>query len=196
MKNIIKNIYLFSILGVIFMLNSYGCADHFKYAKFSGKEPELNITIDYISSWLHREHKQIDNRYASVVFFENIQNNNYKAKMAVTISDNLKSEASLSNLEEMVNDLVAKRLKFKDAKLLSTAKAVIFGSDAREAVFTYKAMSKFYSKDAKLMPVKERIFIFKRGDKHYLLRYENSLEEFDKYNPAFTHIVKTISIND
>ena len=53
-------------------------------------------------------------------------------------------------------------------------------------------MNRLYSADAKLIPVKERVFIFKRGYKHYLLRYENSLKEFDKYNSAFTHIVKTL----
>lgn len=176
------------------MLSNYGCADRFKYAQFSSKDPELNITLDYISSWLYREHRGVSNRYVSVVFFENEKNSNYKARMAVTVSDGLKSEIKLSTIEEMTDDLVAKRLKFKDAKLLLKAKTVLLGLEAREIIFTYKAINKLYDKDAKLISVKERIFIFKRGDKHYLLRYENYLKEFDKYNSAFTHMIKTMRL--
>jgi len=196
MKHITNKICLFLLIGVICMLNNYGCTGGFQYAQYFSKDPELNIIIDYIPNWLYREHRDAQNGYASVLFFENREDKNYKAKIAITMKNGLKTEIKLSDIEAITDDLVTKRLKFKDAKLLSRSKTMLLGYEAREVLLSYKAMDKIYSTDAKLIPVKERILIFKKDDKLCLLRYENREEEFDKFNKAFDHIIKTLRFKD
>jgi N-glycosylase/DNA lyase len=196
MRHITNKIYLFLLIGVICMLNSYGCTGNFKYAQYSSKDPELNIVIDHIPNWLYREHRDVQNGYASVLFFENRKDKNYKARITVTIRNDSKTGVQPVTIEAITDDLVTKRLKFKDAKLLSRSKTMFLGLEARDIILSYKAMDKIYSTDAQLIPVKERIVIFKRGDKSCLLRYENTEQEFDKFSKAFNHIAKSLKFKD
>lgn len=196
MKPITNKICLFLLIGVICMLNSYGCTGGFKYAQYSSKEPELNIVIDYIPDWLYREHRGAQSSYVSVLFFENRKDKNFKAKIVITVRDSSKIEIKPVTIEAMTDDLVTKRLKFKDAKLFLRLKTMFLGLETSDILLSYKAMDKLYSTDAKLISVKERIVIFKRGEKFYLLRYENTEQEFDKFSKAFSHIIKTLRFKD
>ncbi|MFA5118967.1 MAG: hypothetical protein WC695_09015 [Candidatus Omnitrophota bacterium] len=196
MKPTINNVYLFLLIGVMCMVNNYGCTGgSLRYEQYIGKNQELNIGIDYISQWLYRENKDLQKGYASVVFFEDSKGENYKPKIAITAQDLSKIDV-LETLEALTDDLVKKRLKFKDAKLLSRSKADVMGLDAREILLSYKAMDKIYSVDAKLIPVKEKIIIFMKPGKAYSLRYENTEQGFDRFSKAFDHMVKTFKFND
>jgi len=42
--------------------------------------------------------------------------------------------------------------------------------------------------------VKERVVVFVKGDRAYYLDYENSAKNFNKYDKAFTHIIKSLIV--
>jgi len=191
-----KKLFLFLMIGVICMFNSYGCGRGIKYAEYICKDPELNITMDYIEGWLHREHRGINDNYVSVLFLENRKDKNFKAKISVTAKNISKIEVMPLSVDAVLDDTIGRRLKFKNAKLLSKSKISFLNVEAREILLSYKALDKLYSIDNKLIPVKERIIIFSRGNVYYLLRYENAENEFDKFSGAFSHVIKTIKFKD
>lgn len=192
MKTTINRFYIFLLSGVICMLNSCSYVDGFKYARYSGKDPELNLTVDYISNWISREHKGPNNSYVSVLFFEDTKDKDFKARMVVTVSGILQNDVKPLSLDEKADNLVTGRLKFKDANLLSKSKTILYGLEAMDIVMGYKAMNKLNSTDGKLIPVKEKMVIFNKNNKLYFLRYEGSLADFNKYLPAFTHMLKSL----
>ena len=99
---------------------------------------------------------------------------------------------SFPTIEGVKEDLVKKRFYFKDPKLLSTSKIKLFGQEAIELIFSYRALDSFERRNAKFAATKERVVIFERNNKFYIVRYENIADDFDKYSKAFTHIVKSI----
>lgn len=190
MKIILNKFFVCLLLGVISMLNLFGCFSNLKYEKYSSKDPELNITMDYISGWLFSEHRGSYGSYAQVIFYEpESKDKTLKAGIVVTAN---KIEPAFPTIKEFSDDLITKRLKFKDAAVLLKSKIELIGTEAINIELSYKTLDKLYGKDAKLVPVKEKIVVFKRNDKFYVVRYENTEEEFTKFYNAFNRIIKTL----
>jgi hypothetical protein len=87
-------------------------------------------------------------------------------------------------------------LKFKDGKSLGKTKVRLPAGEAMDISFSFKAMDKLYSIDAKLTPVVERMIILKNGDRFYTVRYQSREEVFDKYGKDFSHMIRSLRFKD
>ncbi|MBM3251363.1 MAG: hypothetical protein FJZ11_01090 [Candidatus Omnitrophica bacterium] len=185
------------ITGVIIMLIGSGCFSQFKYEKYSSKDPSLGINIKYIAGWKFHEQKGAYGSFAQVVFHEpDRKDKTIKASMSVTVEDSSKVKFSPTDLKGMEEDLLGKRMKLPEARVVSSARKNFLGVAAKDIGLTYRAPDKVYSLDAKLVPLQERIIIFKKDDKFYTVKYQNTPEDFAKFNQAFNHITKTLKIKD
>jgi hypothetical protein len=178
------------------MVSLYGCANSFKFERYASKNPEMNIAIDYIAGWYHKEHRGDNNSYVGVVFYENRKGNVPKALIGLTIKKSSKVKVQYHTLEEFADNLLSKRLKFKEARVLSKTKVQLSGVEAISIELTYKSVDQLYVVEPKLISMQERVILFKRNDKFYTLRYENTTQEFSKFAKAFTRISASIKFND
>ena len=187
-------IYLF--VGVMVMINANGCSSEVRLDKYSSKDPALNISMNYISGWRYNECRCSYDSYAQVLFYPFGGKNKSLAVMVVTVKNSSKISLSPLNLETVVDDLLAKRMKFKDAAVLSKSNIQFLNMPATSIELTYKTLENFLNVHSKLIPVKEKIIVFKKGENFYFLRYQNSAVEFDKYSKAFDRILKTFRFKD
>lgn len=186
-------IVIFLVIGVIFMLGYYSWSGGLRYDRYSSKDPELNIKMDYISGWSYSESRGSYGSYAQVQFIEpRRKDKNLSASMVVTVKRSSKIKFQPQTIKGMEDNLLEKRLQFENAKVVSKSKTKLLGIEAIDIELAYKTLDKDDSIDAKLIPVRERIVIFKRGDRFYTLRYNNTEEEFKKFDRAFTHCIKTL----
>ena len=175
------------------MIMRYGSFDNVKYEEYSSKDPELNITMDYILGWRYSEHRGSYNSYAQVQFY-GLKEKDFAPSMVVTVEHSSKVKFKPLTVEGMADDLITKRMKLKDAKVLSRSKMKLLGSQAMDIALTYKMLDKLYATDPKFIPFKERVVIFRKQDKFYTLRYMNPEEEFKKFDKAFYHCIKTLKL--
>jgi hypothetical protein len=187
-----KGNFLFFLTGVMIMLNGYGCAGESQYTSYSGKDPALNLSVDCISGWVSQEHKDAERGLVSLLFFRDEKGTGYKPKMSLILKQGTLLEILPADADSMANDLIQKRSKFKNAKLLSNTRTKVLGLEARQILISYQAMDNIYAFNAKPLPVKERIVVFKKGDAFCLLRYENKEQDFDKFESAFSRMVKSL----
>lgn len=188
-----KNFLIFLMIGVITMMNFFGCSQKLKYENFSRQDAELNLSLDYPAGWLAKEHR--GSNYLQVIFAEpKRQDKIFKAAIIVTI----KEEPPAMTLEAVAGDLLQKRRQFKESKLLGKSKKRLpnLNTEVVELLLSYRTLERLYQykKDAKIIPLKERIALFKEGAKIYTVTYLNTREEFNRFNPAFTHSLKTLKI--
>jgi hypothetical protein len=197
-ENIMKGIEkIFFVIGVISMVTFYGCSGNLKYEKYSGKDAELNVAMDYISGWMFSESRGAKGSYAQVTFYEpERKDKSIKAGIVFMVQEAAQLKLASMNVETFAGDLLEKRKKLQDMKVLSRSKAKALGQDAVVFVITYKMLDKFYSTDARLTPIREKIVLVKAGNKFYTIRYQNMDKEFSVFNAAFDHIVKTIRFKD
>ncbi|MDD5669097.1 MAG: PsbP-related protein [Candidatus Omnitrophica bacterium] len=175
------------------MTNLNGCTPHLTFETYSSKDPEINLSMQYISGWQSSEHRGSNNSYAQVLFYEKASSEKQlSAIIAVTVRNKKGEKTDDSNT--IVDDLISKRLKFKDAKLESKTQGTVLGAPSVIIDLTYKTLDKLYSTDAKFVPVKEKIIVAIKENTLYTIRYENAAERFSTYESAFNHIVKTITI--
>ena len=74
MKQFLKIIVVTMIAtGGIFMANQNGSSNESMYKEYSSEDPELNITMDYISDWRYQEHRGSFDSYAQVQFFGTVK---------------------------------------------------------------------------------------------------------------------------
>jgi|WetSurMetagenome_2_1015567.scaffolds.fasta_scaffold410003_2 hypothetical protein len=190
MKGIENSLF---VIGVISMVTFYGCSGNLKYEKYSSKDTELNVTMDYISGWMFSESRGAKGSYAQVTFYEpERKDKSIKAGIVFMVQESSQLKLQALNIEAFTDDLLEKRKKLKDMKVLSRAKAKALGQDAVTLVISYKMLDKFYSTDAQLAPIQEKIVLVKINDKFYTIRYQNVDKEFSRFNAAFEHIVKAI----
>ena len=189
----VKKTCAYIIIGAISMFNLFGCSSNVKYEKYSSKDPEINIAMDYISGWLYSEHRGSYNSYAQVLFYEKGDEKKvFKAGISVNVKDESKVETKPATVETMADDLKSKRMKFKDSMLVSKGNSNISGEKAVVMEFSYKTLDKLYDVAAKLIPVKEKVVIFKKGSKFYTIRYENTAEDFKRFEKAFSRMLNSI----
>ncbi|OGX23775.1 MAG: hypothetical protein A3J51_00695 [Omnitrophica WOR_2 bacterium RIFCSPHIGHO2_02_FULL_45_21] len=196
MKSIIKKINLLLLLGVIAMTNNHGYAGDFNYTRYESRDPELNISIDYLEGWICKEQRGPENKFVNILFFENRKDKDYKAFISVTVENLSAIAIKPLTIEALADDLITKRAKFKDAKLLSKAKKEILGLEVQDITMSYQALDKLHSLDAKVILVKEGMIIFIRDNKFYTIQYQNRESEFDRFSQAFSHIIETMRFQD
>lgn len=177
------------------MVTCNGCSGKGKYEKYSSADPELNIKMDYLAGWQFSETRGANNSYADVFFGEPRDKTNEKTRravMEVTSFQSSKTEAGVQTISTVADSLIDNKLKSKDGKLLGKARIRLPAGEAVDISFSFKAMDKLYSIDAKSIPVKERVLILKNDDRFYTVRYQNRGEVFDKYSKDFDHIIKSL----
>lgn len=153
------------------------------------------LSMDYISGWAHDVQYGSHGSFVQVVFIEpKAKDKTYVGLMVVTAKDKSSVKLNPPTIEGIKDDLVKKRFYFKEPKLLSTSKTKYLGQEAVEVELSYVALDNFNRRNAQFIPIKERVIIFGRNDKFYIIRYENLADDFNKYNNAFTHIVKSIKL--
>jgi hypothetical protein len=180
-------------LGVIIMVYLSGCAGGIKYDRYSNTDPSLNLSMDYILGWEHDVQYGSRGSFVQVLFIEHMpEGKTYAGMMVVTVKDRSKLKLETPTIEGIKDDIIEKRFHFKEPKLLSAAKTKFLGREAIEFTLSYTALDSFNKLSAKFVPIKERIIIFERNDKFYIIRYENLADDFDKYSKAFDHIVRSI----
>lgn len=184
------------LIGAILMVNNFTSQDSFEYEKFSSKDSELNISMEYIAGWSANEQRGSHNSYAQAIFVEPMEAEGFKATMVAYVQRNEKAQFEPVSLKGAEDDLISRRLKFKDAKVVSNSKLKLLNTEAVDIELSYKMLDKLYQTDAKLIEVKERVVIFAKNDKFYTLRYSNRAEEFEKLDKAFYHCLKSLEIKD
>jgi hypothetical protein len=177
------------------MVGSFGCSKAVKYERYSSKDIEINMAMDYISGWLFSESRGAENSYAQVIFYEpQRKDKNIKAGIVVTVRDSSKLNLDPLSVDSFVDDLLSRRGKLKDMKLLSRSKSTVLGSEAVSVLLSYKTIDMLNNINAKLVPVKEKVVVFKNNNKFYTIRYQNMEKEFNVFNKAFSHILKTAEL--
>jgi len=188
-----KNISL--AIGAFIMLNIFGCSG-VKFNKYISKDSQINLSMDYISGWQYNETRGSLNSYAQVMFFQFKKGQkSSRAIMELTVKDASRMQPAALSLDAAAGDLLEKRMKFKDAKLLSKSTMRLLNTDAIAMELSYLTLENLLNVKSKLISIKEKIIIFQLKNNFYFLRYENSGKEFDKYNSAFMHMVKTAALN-
>lgn len=179
--------FIYLIAGAI-MANFYGCSG-LKFEKYSSKAPELNIELEYISGWQHAEDRGSYNSYVQAMFYPVEKTKAYQPLMTVL---KIIPKDNSAGLENPVNDLIAKRLKYKDAQVLSRSKTKLLGVEAVVAEFSYRALENLLKANSALILFKEKDVIFKKDGNLYLLTYKNAAENYVEFSPGFDHLVKTL----
>ncbi|MFH0876668.1 MAG: hypothetical protein V1863_00405 [Candidatus Omnitrophota bacterium] len=177
------------------MSSSCGYSDNIKYEKYSSKDPQIDLTMDYISGWLYSESRGSYESYAQVIFFEQDKKNKaYKAGIVVTVVDGSELKINPPTLEAVADDLLSRRQEFKDEKLVSKTKSKVLGEEGIGLLLSYKVFDVRHPLERRELSLKEKVVIFKKNARFYTVRYTNTDEEFNKFQRAFDHIVQSLRL--
>jgi len=175
------------------MFSLQGCSEPIRYEKYSSRDAEINLSMDYISGWLYSESRGSAGSYAQVIFYEpKREDKNLKAGIVVTVQDEARVQPGSFDISAFADAFLERRGKFKDMEVLSRSQGKLFGEESITLELTYKSLDKLQSADAALVPVKEKIVVLHRGGKFYSFRYINTDREFNRFARAFSRILKTV----
>ena len=193
--------FFLMITGIILLtgacsMKSYGeNTQAGKYSSYSGKDTELNLTVDYPAGWSHGETRGAFGAYAELGFYEpKIKGKPLRAYITLTVTRISKAEFAPKTLQGLVDDLTRKRLELPEAKVLSKSQEKLLGTETTDIQLSYKTPQELYSTNLTLIPMKERIVVFSRDDKFYVLRYSNTASDFDGANQLFIHYLHSLNL--
>jgi len=178
------------------MIHCSGCSDGFKYGKYTSVDRSLGISVDYILGWRPFEQKGSYGSFVQALFIGSDKKKAVKPTIAITMEPETKVNFKPVTIDGAADDLLAKRAQFKDEKVVIKKRTKILGEEAYDITLTYLQLDSMDGMKAKLIPLMERIIILKKGDRFYTIRYANTLEGFDTYSKAFSHIISTIKFQD
>lgn len=196
MKKQNKGIIFLWTGALAMMLNFFGC-DISRYNQYSSKDTQLNIKMDYPKNWTFAEERGAYGSYAQVIFLEPVKKDKpLRGMMVVTIKDESKFDIKPLTLTMFGEDLLKKRLAFKDAQKISESYLKFLGFDAKVIELSYSMPDNPERMDAKDVPLLESIVCFKKGSQFYILRYVNEKQDFRRLEKAFTHCVNTLKFKE
>lgn len=176
------------------MMNSYGCSPAFKYEIYSSSNPKLPVELEYIKGWLHIEDSGSRGSYEQVIFNRPLGKEKVlmTPSMVITAKNSSKAGINPATIEAYADELVIKRMNFKDMKVISRKQINLAGKMAIDLALSYGKPVNLLSTTPGRANVKERVVILKQGDKFYILQYESVANEFNKFSGAFSHMIKTL----
>lgn len=186
------------LMGVVLMVNITGCGGSFKYERYISKDPELNLTMDYLSGWKVTERNYMPQyNFVKLSFMEpKRQGKIYTAMITVTVRDVSRLDFQPPSLDGFVDDRLLKLRDFQDSSLVSKSKTRVFWTEARDIELAYKAPDQIYNKDAKIISIKERDVALIKDNKLYVFKYDNTAEDFSGLEKAFYHCVRSVKLKD
>lgn len=191
-RNLYRGLFIL-IMGAFGMFNLFGCSGRngFQYEKYSGVAKDLNFSLDYLVGWKISE--KIMKDFTQLIFLEPKKEGKvFGSTMAITVKEDL----PFATAAELAEDTVRKASKLEAFQVVNQSSIKIHGAEGKDLELSYKTLESIYQLNAKMIPVRERMIVFKKGSKFYVARYENTEEEFAKFNQAFTHIIKSIKFKD
>jgi len=183
------------VTGGIFMATRNVSSNNPTFENYSSTDEELNLTMDYISDWEYREHRGSYDSYAQVQFY-GARKDGIAPSIIVTMKRTSKVSFEPVTIGGLADDLIKKRMLFEDAQVVSKADAEILGYPAVDLTLSYKQLNKLHSIDASPISIQERVFILKKEDKFYTVRYVNPQKEFGAFEKAFLHSISTFKIKN
>ena len=187
---------LFIAIGVMLMLNFIGCGkSEFEFAKYSSRTPSINIEMDYLKGWTWLDHIYKEENYSTVIFvqLEN-QQRVFNGNMEADVFEGANLKVNPRTPEALADDIIAKRLRYPESKLVSRSQISLLGTSAIDIEMSFKMPEKLHAPNAKLIPLKARIVVFQKSDRFYVLKLMVREGDFAKYNRAFSHIIKSLRI--
>lgn len=187
------SIIIVVIMGAMIMCMSCGCSNNQQYARYESKSPAFDIVFDYIAGWDRAEQKGSRGSFIQAALYEPAADKKkIRANMVVTIEPAAKVQIEPGTIEAYAQDLISRRMHFKDAKVISKKAAKCAGQPAIELVFGYRVLDNPESLDSVYVPVQERIVFFKKNDAFYMLRYVHDINRFNTFAKAFGHMLASI----
>ena len=150
------------------MINLFGCSG-VKFEKYSSKDPMINVSMDYVAGWKHDETRGSYSSYAQVIFFPEGGRKSSRALIDLTVKDNSKAGITPLTLDAAENGLLAKRMQFKDSRILSKSKIKIMDSDATVIELAYLTLEDMRNAKSKLILVKENKLTLSLDGLQYIL---------------------------
>jgi hypothetical protein len=181
------------IMGATIMYISCGCSNNRQYARYESKSPEFDIIFEYIAGWDRSEQKGSRGSFIQAALYEPAAGQKkIRANMVITIEPAAKVQIDPGTIEAYIQDIISRRMHFKDAKPVSKKTARCAGQPAIELVLEYQVLDNPESLNAVYVPVKERVVVFKKNDAFYTIRYAHDTNKFNTFAKAFEHMLASI----
>lgn len=186
------NLFL-AIWGAVAVLILSGCGGgEFKYAKYINRSPEIGISVDYLDGWKSSEYKEANKKYPTVSFLPLKEKGPLYILVDIMKTENL--GISPVTLDAVAKDTIAKRSKFPEAKLLSKEKIRLLGTEGKDIQMSFEMTENLHTLNSKSIATKARMIVLRKNDAFYVLKLIARQEDFEKYNRAFNHIIRTFRI--
>lgn len=182
----------FLLPGVMGMCICCGCSSNVKYDTYVSKDPVLGVELEYVSGWKVSEQHGSSGSFVQAVFLAPRAKGDTSKGAAMVVTAEPGSKVKAASLDAFVEDLVSRRMKFADAKIVSRTAARVGGLAASDIRMTYRSVDKLYSAGSKLVPFTERALVVMKGATFYTIRYENNSASFGQFEKAFEHMVRSI----
>ena len=183
------------LAGGILMANQSGNCGGVGYKEYSSEDTELNIKMDYIAGWEYREHRGSHGSYAQVQFYGAAQGA-VAPSIIVTVEKVSDVDFSPLTVEAMAEDLINKRLKLEDSKVLSRMETTLLDMPAMDITFAYKQKDRLRSLNFNMILFKERVVVVQKGDRFYTLRYVNPEQTYEEFEQDFLHCLRTFTLKE
>lgn len=172
-----------------------GCFGGVPLAEYSGRDPELQVTMLYPRGWSSREARGEYGSYAQVFFREpDRPGKPLLAAVSFAVRQKDKLGAAGDTLEAFVSDVMDKRSKLQDAAVVSKKKARLMGVEGYEIVFSYKKLADPRKLDSPVISVRERTAFARVDDRFYSVSYTNLKDDFPSFDAAFSRTLASIRL--
>jgi hypothetical protein len=177
------------------MIFLFGCGV-VKYERYVAKDEAIGISCDQVAGWRAIETRGSVEKYAQVQFLEPTRpDKTLVASLSVDVMAEGDLPAEARDAAGYLDRLLNRRSRLKDYRPTGRSKGSVQGQPASIAEFAYQTPTSFAIKPA-FVAVRERLVVFKRSGRMYVVTYFCLESRFSSYRAALSRLLKTISFQN
>ena len=179
-------IILLIILNV-FILSCVWAGDD--YAKHFTTKFSNNFVVDYPKTWKVSEIKDNVAGLSNVIFTQ--INHTGILQGYISISE---SKSGSSSLEAFAKDILARRVKLKDMKVISNKAVTCAGIKGKDIILSYIGRDRLEG-PANVVTIIQRLIVLEKGDSFFTFKYESPKNSYDSKSGDFDHMLQSVVFN-
>lgn len=182
------------LIGAFLMVNVLGCSQGMKLDKYETKDPEIGVSLLYPSGWRPSEDRGSIEKYYKVMFVEPKGAAGQLRLSAISFTAMKRADMpeNIMNPKDAANIRIAKLGKHKDFMLLSKGSLKICGTEAADAVYSYKTLDRPLPAAGNFIGVKERYVVFEKNDKFYSIKLFCQEDAYAGLDKVFDRMIKSV----
>lgn len=167
------------------------------YSLYQSTDRQFSVSMEYPESWEVSQTVGSYNAYRQIMVClpREEGKEGFAPGIILTCEDSSKVLFGAGTVSEYIAGIIEQRRRFPGFHELPQSVQQLFGEDGLAVDCSYQTPDCLHEREIRMITVRERIVVLRKGSHFYVLRYLCPDQDFDSHLSDFLHFAQSLRLN-